>query len=283
MASTDIKTIFQNLAMGLLVAAGLFFSILLLSYSWMKILVVSLILVCIVIWLVSHGKLKKALKYLVLSLMIFGICFTSFERYIFWNAGYPSTYTSSNPNITIFYPGILKVSLTEIVQSAKATNAFNLFRLQHFGEITFESIALSTTFPGGRIEITFYNEGTNMGFGFISSSGYSYHASTIPWIGQPPSRMYSQLQTPEDTLKQMDGLGIQWFYNQAYEIYQNRTGTNLNTSSLDVSTQWQEYNEYRGMVLEMAGWQQRGNSIQDIFHVVFKPDGTLLYMNIQTD
>jgi len=280
MASIDLKTVFQNIVIGLLVAPGLFFSILLLSYSWIKILVVSLILVCGVIWLVSHGNLKKALKYLVLSLMIFGICFTSFERYIFWNAGYPSTYNASIPSVTISYPSILNVSLTELVQSAEETNAFNLFKLGHSGEAPFESIALSTTFPGGRIEVTFYNEGASMGFGFISSGGYPYHASTIQWSGQPPSRIYSQQQTPEETLKQMDDLGLQWFYDRVYEMYQNRTGMNPNTSSLDVSTQWQEYNEYRGMILQMIGWQRTGNSIQDIFHAAFQPDGTLLYMNI---
>jgi len=280
MASIDVKTVFQNIVIGLLVATGLFFSTLLLSYSWIKILVVSLTLGCGVIWLVSHGKLKKALKYLVFSLMIFGICFTSLERYIFWNAGYPSTYNDSIPDVTIAYPSILNVSLTELVQSAEETSAFNLFKLEHLGETTFESIALSTSPPGGRIDVTFYNEDASMGFGFKSSGGYPYHASTIQWIGQPPSRIFSQQQTPEETLKQMDNLGLQWFYYRVYEIYQNRTGTNPNTSSLDVRTQWQEYNEYRGMILEMTGWQLTGNSIQDIFHAAFQPDGTLLYMNI---
>jgi len=280
MASIDMKTVLQNIVIGLLVAVGLFCSILLLANSWIKILVVALILICSVVWLISRGNLKKTSKYLVLSLMIFGICFTSFERYIFWNAGYPSTYNASIPDVTISYPNILNVSLTEVFQNAKKTNAFNLFKLEHPGEATFESIGLSTTFPGGRIEVSFYNEDTNTGFGFISSGGYPYHASTIQWIGVPSSRIYSQQQTPEETLKHIDDLGIQWFYEQVSEIYQNRTGTNPNTSNLDVGTQWQEYNEYRGMILQMTGWQRSGNSIQDIFHAAFQPNGTLLYMNM---
>ncbi len=253
MAPIDVKTVFQNIVIGLLMAAGLFFSILILNYSWIKILVLSLTLGCGVIWLVSHGKLKKALKYLVFSLMIFGICFTSLERHIFWNAGYPSTYNDSIPDVTISYPSILNVSLTELVQSAEETAAFNLFELEHLGETTFESIALSTSRSGGRIDVTFYNEDASIGFFFTSSGGYHYHTRTMSWIGPPPSQIYSQQQTPEEALRQMDNLGLQWFYDRVSEMYQNRTGTTLNASTLDVSTEWQEYNEYRGMILQMIG------------------------------
>ena len=162
------------------------------------------------------------------------------------------------------------------------TVAFSFFKLEHPGDVTFESIRLSTTFPGGEIEVTFYNQATNIGFGLISSAGYHYHASNLPWIGQPPSLTYGQRQTPEESLKQIDNLGLQWFYDRASEVYQNRTGANPNTSSLDIGTQWQEYGGYRGMILEMTGWQRNGDSIQDNFSVAFQPDGTLLYLNILT-
>lgn len=278
--AVDKKTVIQNIVVSLLVAAGLFFSVLLLNYSWIKLLLVALILAGGIVWLVTRGNLKRNIKYFVLVLMIFGIGFTSFERYIFWNAGYPSTYRASEPTVTISYPSILNVSLTEVVQSAEKTDAFSLFNVEHPGKITFEFIGLHTSFAGGRIEVGFYNEATNTELGFISSDGYPYHASIIPWIGKPPSRIYSQQVPPEESLKQIDDLGLQWFYDSVSEIYQNRTGNNPNTVSLEVSTQWQEYGEYKGMILQMTAWQWNGDRIQDSFNVAFQPDGTLLYLNI---
>lgn len=281
MASIDAKTVFKNIVIGLL-AAWLFFSMLTLSYSWIKLLIVSLFLVCGVVWLVSHGKLKKALKYLVLSLMVFGICFTSFESYVFSNAGYPSTYNASTPDITLSYPSILNVSLTELVQGAKATNAFSLFDFENNGGTTFESILLSTTYLGGRIEIIFRNEHTNLGIGFVSTSGFAYHTSVMRYVGQLLSQTFFE-QTPEQALVMFDSLGLEWFYNQVSEEYQNRTGTNPNITSLDVSTQWQDYGDYRGMTLLLSGWQKVDNKADGIFHAEFQPNGTLLYLTTPTN
>lgn len=273
------KTIFQNIIFGFLVA-GLLCSLVLLSNSWIKFLILAITLVAGVVWLASHGRLRNALKFTLVAVMLFAISFTAFEGYLFWNAGYPSTYIESEPTVTISYPRILNISLTEVVQSAEKTTAFSLFKVEHPGEVTSESILLDTTFPGGRIEVTFYNEAANTGFGFIASSGYPYHASAIPRIGQPPSRLYSQQQTPEETLKQIDSLGLHWFYERASEIYQNRTGTSLNITSLEVSTQWLEYDDFQGMNLWLVGWQRVGNSLYDVFNAAFQPDGTLLNMNI---
>jgi len=137
------------------------------------------------------GKSQKKHEIFGAFILDYWHFFASFERYIFWNTGYLSTYNPSLPDVTVSYPSLLTVPLTEIVQSAKETYAFNLFRLEYFGDISFESILLSTTYPDGRIEITFYNENANMGFGFRSSSGSPFVASNIPWIGHPPSRLYS--------------------------------------------------------------------------------------------
>ncbi|PVX24914.1 MAG: hypothetical protein CW691_06120 [Candidatus Bathyarchaeum sp.] len=282
MASIDAKTVFKNIVIGLL-AAGLFFSMLTLTYSWIKILIVASFLVCSIIWLLSHGKLKKALKYLVISLMVFGICFTSFESYVFTKAGYPSTYDASAPDVTLSYPNILYVSLTEIVQGIKETTAFTLFSLEHSGTLSLEDIELSTTRPNGRIEVSFYAESSSMGIRFASSAGHHYVTSVTPWIGLPSSQLYFQKQTPEETLSQFDNLGLQWFYDQACEQYQNKTGTRPNVTSLDVSTQWQEYGGYQGMTLLLSGWQQVNNDPEDLFHAEFQPDGTMLYISIPTN
>jgi hypothetical protein len=267
--------IIQNAIIGFLVIVGISCSLLLVSYSWIKILLLASILIGGIVWFVSRGKFKRPLKYFVLALMIFGIVFGSFESYVFWNAGYPSTLMPSESAVTISYPRILNVTLTEVIKSAENTVAFKVFRLEHPGEVTFESILLDTTFPGGEIEV-------NMGLGFISSAGYHYHASNLPWIGQPPSHIYPQQQSPEETLKQIDNIGLQSFYKSASETYQNRTGTQLNITSLEISTQWSNYSHYQGITLSMTGWQRIGNSLYDIFNAAFQPDGTLLNMNIPT-
>lgn len=282
MATIDTKTVFKNIVIGLL-AAGLFFSMLTLTYSWIKILIVSLFLVCGVIWLLSHGKLKKTLKYGVLSLMVFGICFSSFESYVFTNAGCPSTYDASDPDITLSYPNILTVSLTEIVQGIKETTAFTLFSLEHSGDLSLEAIELSTTYPNGKIEVSFYAEQSSMGIGFTSSGGHHYVTRVTSWIGLPVSQIYFQQQTPEETLNQFDTLGLQWFFDQACEQYQNRTGKSPNVTSLDVSTQWQEYGGYKGMTLLLSGWQNENNDPEDLFHAEFQPEGTMLYISIPTN
>ncbi|HLN89969.1 MAG TPA: hypothetical protein VK253_07875 [Candidatus Binatia bacterium] len=275
-----ISIFVQNAIIGLILIAGLYCALFLINYSWIKIVLLGSILVGGILWLVTRGKLRMTLKYFVLSLMIFGIAFGSFERYVLWNAGFPSTLMPSETAVTISYPRILNVSLTEIIQSAKNTVAFNVFRLEHPGEARFESILLDSTFPGGEIEVTFYNEAANMGFGFISSAGYHYHASNLPWIGQPLSSIYSQVQPPEEALEQIDNLGLHWFFDRASEIYENKTGANSNVSSLEISTQWQQYGHYQGMILQMIAWQRNGDSIQNTFIAAFKPDGNSLYLNI---
>ena len=276
--AVDKKTVIQNIIVALLVAVGLFFSVLLMNNSWIKILLLVLVLVSGALWFATHRNLKRTLKYFVIFLLIFGISFSSFERYFFWNAGYPSTYSSAQPSITLSYPAVLNVSISDVVQSAETTVAFSIFRLEHPGDVTFESILLDTTFPGGRIEVTFYNEATNIGFGLISSAGYQYHASNIPWIGHPPSRIYSQQQSPEQTLKQIDSLGLQWFFNRSSETYENKTNADSNVTRLEISTQWQQYGNYQGIILQMIAWQNDGDSIKNIFNTAFKPDGTLLYI-----
>lgn len=283
MASIDVKTVFRSIVIGLVVAAGLFFLLFILHISWMKILILSLTLGCGVTWFLSHGKLKKALKFLVLSLLIFITCFAFLENHFFWNAGFPPTYDASKPEVTLSYPSILNVSLTELIQGVEETAAFKLFELEHFGvgETTFYSIELSTSPPEGIIRVEFYNDATSMSLRFSSSAGHQYIARTTLWSGSP-SHWWSSQQQSSQALTQIDNLGLQWFYDRVSEIYQNRTGTALNATTLDVTTEWQEYNDYSGMILQIIGGQRDGNNVHGIVFAAFQPDGTLLYLNCKT-
>jgi hypothetical protein len=94
------------------------------------------------LWLISRGRLKTTLKYFILFVLIFGIAFGSFESYVFWNAGYPPTYSPSKPKVTVSMQTMVNASLTEIVHGIEQSSAFSLLKLEH-QELTFQSIGLN--------------------------------------------------------------------------------------------------------------------------------------------
>jgi len=211
--------------------------------------------------------------------MVFALCFAALEGYLLWNAGYPPTFMPSQPGVTISYPTILNASLTQIVQSAKNTPTFSLITLEYPGKITFESMKLDTTFRGGSIEVVLYQQSSNLGFKFRASSGHSYRATIFQWDRYPLSQMFPQEQTPEETLNQIDTLGLRWFYDRAIEAYQNKTGVHPDINNLQVSIQWENYGTYQGMTLLLIGYKGTYTG-QGVFVANFQPNGTLLYLNI---
>jgi len=280
MAATDKNSLAKSVAAGILTAIGLFSVVVLLGNSWIKIALISLILIGTIVWLKSHGTLKKAVKILLLGAMIFATFFTTAEGYLLWNAGFPPT-SIPEQGVTISQANILNVSLAQILQSIKTTPTFSLISLEYPSEISFESMDLETTIPGGRIEVTFYQQSSNLGFRFASSSGGSYHASVFSWDEPPLSQKFMQKQTPEESLKQIDSLGLNWFYNKAIEEYQKQTGVDPHIKALQVSIQWERYESYQGMTLLLIGYEiaENDNSGQGIFFAAFQPNGTMLYLN----
>lgn len=276
----DKNAIIKNILAGILIAIGLFSAVVFLGNSWIKFLVISLIVVSGLLWLISHGILRRTIRYVILGVMVFAVSFSTFERYTLWNAGRPPTFTPLQLGATVSYSNILNASLTEIVQSAKNSPAFSLIGLEYPGIITFESMKLDTTFGGGSIEVLFYQKSSNLGFRFVSSGGQPYRASIFSWSGQPFSSTLSQEQTPEETLAQIDSLGLRWFYNRATEAYQNKTGTSPHVNALQVSIQWENYGNYQGMTLLLIGVYHSDFAGQNVFVADFQPDGTLLYLNV---
>jgi len=279
MTSTNNNSIAKSIFAGILMAVGLFSVVVLLGNSWIKIVVISLIIVSSVVWSLSHGVLRRGFKRLILAVMIFAICFTTFEGYLLWNAGYPPTFMPSQQGVTISYTNILNASLTQIVQSVENTPTFSLITLEHPGKVTFESMKLDTTFGGGHIEVVLYQKSSNLGFKFVCSDGHSYHTSVSSWSGYPLSLAFPQEQTPEETLKQIDTLGLRWFYDSAIEVYQNKTGVYPDINALHVSIQWENYGTYQGMTLLLIGYESNYSG-HGVFFADFQPDGTLLYINI---
>ena len=124
----------------------------------------------------SHGNFKKAFKFFVVAILIFVISFMAIEIYLFSNAGYPPTYTSTQPSITISKINILNVSIAQMVQDIENTPTYKVLTLQ-LGPTTAENIKLDTSFPGGSVQVDFYGQRSNAYFYFLSSSGYPYHVN----------------------------------------------------------------------------------------------------------
>jgi hypothetical protein len=282
--AVDKKAALQSIIIGLLVAFGLFFSVLLLSNSWIKFFVIGAFLVSGLSWLLSHGSLKKALKYLVVAIMIFAISLTSFESYLFWNAGYPPTFTQSEPKISLSLQEMLNASLTQIVQNIEQSPTFSLLKIEHGDKIAFESIMLMpSNGPGADIRVDFLTENSNAYFHFYSSKGHQYILQKTSYTGPLVSQLYPSNQTADETFRQIDSLGLSWFYNRALEIAQNRTTNLPSVDFVTLSITFEEHGSYQGITLQLSGFHQtvsEDGSLhgEGIIIADFQPDGTLLYM-----
>jgi len=276
------RAVFINIIVGFLVVTGLFCSVLLLSSSWIKLLIIALALTGGLLWLVSRTRLRSIFKYVVVLIMIFAISFTSLEAYFFQNSGYPITYSPTKSNSSLSMQTILNASLTEIVAGIEQSAAFSLLKLEH-GNIILESIGLNPIGVTEGIEVRFFIEDVHAYAQFTSWGGHQYHVSISQLIGQPFSEKYSSMQTVQEPLMQIDALNLQGFYDKALQIAQNRTLDLPTIDSLSISISYESHGEYQGMTLQMLGYHEtvlpdgriNGNGV---LIADFKPDGTLIYM-----
>jgi hypothetical protein len=274
--SIDVKAIIQNIIIALLTAAGLFCSILLLSYSWVKIFAIAAILVPGIIWLVTHGSVRKMFKYMIIGTLIFAISFTAFESYMLSNTGYPPTYSPQQPGVTLTDSSLLNASLTQIVDGIEKSPAYALLTVEH-GTTIPRTIQLNTQLTGGSIEVDYYAKNSNAFFYFLSSGGYPYHVQVSSYIGRFPFQNYPNAVPPKVAFSQIDALSLQWFYNQALQLAQNRTGTapKINALWLTINFEDRSYIGYEGITLQLIGsFNGQSTVICD-----FEPDGTLIYMS----
>jgi hypothetical protein len=280
MASSDNKyVIIKSILAAVMVVVGLCSTVIFLGNSWIKFGIIVLIVVMGVVWLVSHGLLRRTVKYVLFAVMIFSISFTAFEGYLLWNAGYPPTY-SSQSDVTISYPNILNASLIDVVQSVETSLTFKLLRLEYLGEVNIETITLDTGFRSGRVEVVLYQGSSKIGFRFSATGGESYRATIPRWYGTPLSQRYPQKQTLYETLQQIDKLGLQWYYDCAIGAYQNKTGVAPEINNLQISVQYECYEAYMGITLLMIGsYVDSGGRGGGVFFANFQPDGTLNYIN----
>jgi len=273
--STLARAIIQSIIFAALTATGLFCAAILMSYSWVKILAVIAILAPGTVWLVAHGVIRKIFKYIVIAMLIFAITFASFESYVFWNAGNPSTNGAPSSGITIGYPNVLNTSLTKLVQGIESSTTFALLTAEH-GKTEPETIWVNTGTPGGSITVDFYGQGSNVYYDFSASAGDQYHVSVSSYSGQPFPQSYI-LSSSSQAFKQIDTRGLQWFYNQALELAQNKTGTTPQVDALSMTITFEDqiYVSYIGITITIVGtFNGQSTLIAD-----FEPSGTLIYMS----
>ena len=291
-----IRLILLNLFIVFLAIAGLLSAMILID-SWIKLVLLGSILVGGLVWRFTHGNVKKALKFFVISVLIFSISFTAVEFNLNWNAGYPPTYTLAQPGITISKANILNTSLIQIVQDVEKTPTYELLTIQ-FGVTTAETIKLDTAFPsrGGLVQVDFYGKNSDAYFYFSSSSGYPYHVNVGSSKTTLTTRFHPQAQPAKDSFAQIDDLGLQWFYDRSLEIAQNRTGIVPKIDALSFTITFEDNGyigfdrtpiSYEGITVQITGSQQTilpDGSItgHGVLIADFKPDGTLIYMSKPT-
>ena len=98
------------------------------------------------------------------------------------------------------------------------------------------------------------------------------------------SQQYPSNQTADMALKRIDALGLNWFYNQALEIAQNRTANLPTIDSVDITITFGGAGSYQGLTLQLIGYHQTilpngGISGDGVLISEFEPNGTLLYMS----
>ena len=276
--ATDAKTIIQNIIISLLTAAGLFCSLLLITYSWIKIVAIVAILLPSAIWLVTHGRIRKIFKYVLVAALVFAISFASFESYLLSNAGYPSTASAQSTGTGGSF-SILGVSLTQLINGIEKSQTYALLTTEH-GKTAAESIKLDSSFLPNWIEVDFYGEGSNTYLTFVAPlPGDQYHVQVGTYSGGLAFLPYVQ-SSSQQQLAQIDDRGLQYFYILALGLAQNRTGVapKIDTLSLTMAVEDRIYLSYEGITVQIVGSYQG----QDTLICDFEPDGTLIYMSMPT-
>jgi hypothetical protein len=253
-----------------------------LNFSWISLSLMFLLASSSVIWVMSiklrRRTCQRVFKYMLVGMFICVISFSAFQNYLYRNAGYPPTFNPAQPDVIISYPNILNTSIVDIIQGIRNTPAFSLLSLEFPGENTVILINLDTRAPGidsGSILVRF-DHASKVDIAFRSDRGNPYEVRTIIWSRVWPT--YVQSKTVDESLQQIDELGLQWFYDRAIEEHQNKTGKTPEITGLEVIIRWDEYKTYQGLTLQVTCYYGDSKTIPPTaFTAYFQPDGTLLY------
>lgn len=256
----------------------------LLSNSWIKYLLVGSALVLGIATLLPWSKttIRRAVKFGLVGVMVFPLCFSAFEGYLFWNSGYPPTYSQSNPDWTVSMPSLANLSVTELVHSVEASPTFSLLELEH-GTLAFDSMSVQPARGewGGYIEVNFFSETDHKYFHFYSNDGHPFAVEQMSYSGL---RLAQQsIGGPvEASFSRIDEVGLYKIYRQALQLAQNRTSDLPSSLSIAVAYA-QSTNSYGGLTVQLIGSHELPDPKDGAYdHGVliseFSLDGTLMYM-----
>jgi len=273
--STGTRAIILNAVYALLTAAGLFGALLLMSFSWVKIVAVAAILVPGAVWFFAHGRVRRIFKFVAVGALVFALIFASFESYLILNAGSPAA-ASTAPTAPGDYTSIMNVSLSGLIRGIENSPTYGLLTAEH-GKTNPETIKLdSSAFPDW-IEVDFYGQGSNTYLAFMAYTvGSHYRAQVSTYSGEPFSLSYVQASSMR-AFSQIDAKGLRWYFDRALQIAQNRTGTGPKIDSLSFTLTVEDriYMSYEGITVQIVGsYLGASTLIAD-----FEPDGTLIYMS----
>ncbi len=249
------------------------------SASTLVFILFGLTIVMGVLWAVSrsssHNAILRVFKYAFVGVALFVLVITSLGIYLFNFAG-PIVPQVNNSTI-------LDASLTSYLQTLEQSPSFRFLQTEHFGTLIFRGLSIHSIYsnaPGG-LQWLFYEGDLKSEIPIGQSGGQPYHFDIQSDIPYSLPQNYPSNQEITNNFKQIDSLGLHWFYNQAVVQYQNATGDKPITDVLTLDVGFDNISNYQGITLvvtaEKAGLDNFGNKIYSgVFEAEFQPNGTML-------
>ena len=248
----------QHVILGVLALAAVMCLFTYLSSSWVKFTLTGAFLATGGLWLAVHGKKRGVMKATLAAVLIFIICFTAAENYMFQNAGVPLTVSADKPRASLTDEQMLNVSLSQIVQNIESSQTFRFLEFEHGGNIVPVSFELwpynGPSSYGGHLGVSFYSLDDGTYFHVYSKGGNQYVVEPGVCDRKPSSPQTLSRDIVNQALIQFDTLGTQWFYNHSLQVAQNRTGNLPTIDYVAISVFFGGFNkDYKGMTLQVLG------------------------------
>ena len=265
-------------AVSLIAVFGLFASFFLLASSWIKDVLITTAIIGGLVYVVGRRRprIKRGVIKALVPVMIFALCLTSVQVYLFWNAGYPPTYSTADHKITLTRDSMLNSSVVEIVQEIEKSPTFSLLKLLYGDNIRFDQLFMDS-YKTGSIRVDFVSEDGKYYYQFSSSDGNQYHLSVSPHKGL--LFVDDSANQTTQAIEQIDALGFNWYYNQAILIAENRTSNRPTLDTVNVNVVRGD----DGLSVQVIGYQvtvseSGGINGQGVLISSFKPNGELNWM-----
>lgn len=233
----------------------------------------------LLLWRTSYQTISRIVKYCLVFVLVFVICFNLLGIYFFQTSGFPPTYVPK-----LDYPNILDASLMQYLQNVEQSASFRLLQIEHFGTAAFTGLILRTSSSNGGAWLMWIfhandiDERITMG----GSSGvqyYTYPGNPFQKVSFPQN--FPSSQNVKQSLDQIASLGIRYYHDKALEIYQNKTDSRPTITNLGIDVGFDELNNYQGITIRLTAYNltsdSHGNIVtKNIFQTEFQPNGSIL-------